>query len=438
VSLLRDVLYKHLRGARPEEAKGRLEGCAITQVLDTIWYKTTARVSLTVPEKIFFYVLCFFELFYRAIFFVITIFKRALVHNKRTSFFYVISVGNLSVGGTGKSVFVQFLVHALQKRALALRNEAMKWTSVSNGSLAKSCAIALRGYKSKLEKTGESFLVHDGITSYYDVTETGDEAYMLAQNLQVPIVIGPNRAKSCDVLEKFYKNIGAQEKSYLILDDAYRHTTLKKNLEILLLDARHPFENNHCLPAGRLREKDYTRADIIILTHADAITTQALDDIKKNKLKKFDQTKIFSGKHVTQGIYYHNQNSNKNAPGSTINFSDVYAGNIKKQVLVFAGIGSFSNFVHTVKQSKINPEIIISQTIEYQDHHAYTKNDLEKIIQVLEINKLDCAITTSKDWCKLEPIINQHNLTIPIYVLRVGFEFLSTREYDNFMRVFVK
>jgi len=433
----------------------------VYKYLENIWNKTTARTRLTRTEKLFFWILCFSELFYRSIFYLINNFKRALAC-KRSSFFYVISVGNLSVGGTGKSVFVQFLVHVLD-----------------NKTGNKNCAVILRGYKSKLEKTGNSFLVSDGNTIFYDVTQAGDEALMLAHNVHVPIVIGPNRAKSCEILEAWYESNGAQlspkrtgrvavrpdggpevrvegaERHYLILDDAYQHHTLKKNLEILLLDARHPFENNHCLPAGRLREKDYSRADIIILTHADTIDSQALERIKKEKFTLFDQTKIFSGKHVVQGIYYHNDEKSSawfetsrcsSSPRALLKSSLALRsvlseskdasrmGASSTKALVFAGIGSFSNFVYTVEESGF----IISQTIEYQDHYSYTKQDLEKIIDILQEHKLTIAITTSKDWCKLEPILKQYDLQIPIYVLRVGFEFLSPREYDDFMKVFIQ
>jgi len=480
--------------------------------LEALWNKTTERTKLTITERILFCVLCVFELFYRIVFYLVNNYKRAF-GNKRSSFFRVIGVGNLSVGGTGKSVFVQFLVRELG---------------------AGQCAIALRGYKSSAERSGKSFLVSDGKQLFGDVATAGDEAFMLVQLLHVPVVVGKNRAASCALLEGWYKDFTPRDahmmgssgqrfqndlstKSYqansqkisvfktlfkrrglisplsrgagvagvsrdkagvryLILDDAYQHHTLKKDLEILLLDARHPFENGHCLPAGRLREKDYTRANVIVLTHADVVSEQERERIKTAMLPLFDRHKIFCGKHVIDGIYYGNDPSRRSlhellgATGSqqsgnpifirqdleemnyqqsanSVSIQQELKNNIKKVsdsrlpeevrstvsrgMLVFAGIGSFSNFVHTVQ----NQGIEVAHTIDYHDHHAYTKQDLEAIAHILQTQNLEAAITTSKDWCKIEPLMKKYDLHIPVYVLHVKFEFLSMREYDLFMSI---
>jgi tetraacyldisaccharide 4'-kinase len=181
--------------------------------------------------------LFFLELFYQAGFFLVTRFKR--YRGNKSVPFKVISVGNLSVGGTGKSVFVQFLSKKLDRPS----------------------AILLRGYKRKNKK---NILIDIDNKNKYRPSDVGDEALMFSQKLDSPIVVGKSRIKSVELLKKYCENKNKKIK-FLLLDDGYQNFQLKKDCEILLLDARAPFDNNHCLPAGRLREKDFSRADIIIL-----------------------------------------------------------------------------------------------------------------------------------------------------------------------------
>ena len=207
--------------------------------LTNLWNKSLNKNSLSFFEKYFFKILCFFELFYKCVFFFKKKYKN-FFQKKFISSFKIISIGNLSVGGTGKTVFSQFLIKNLENL---------------KGS------VVLRGYGGENEKTPENFLVSNGIDIFCDSFFCGDEAFMLANSLEVPIVIGKNKKKSCLILEQFESN-EKQKIDYIILDDAYQNFSIKKNVEILLLDAIKPFENGHCLPAGRLREKDLSRWQI--------------------------------------------------------------------------------------------------------------------------------------------------------------------------------
>ena len=161
--------------------------------------------------------------------------------------------------------------------------------------------------------------------------------------MHVPVIVGKDRYKSCLLLEKTF----GLSKKIAILDDGYQNHQIKKNLEILLLDARSPFGNGHCLPAGNLREKDYSRADVIILTHADEIgadevcpeqsCSERLSEIKTKLLPKFDQNKIFCGRHKPLGLFLFDEE--QISPHDCQN----------KKFLVLAAIGSFNGFVQSVK-----------------------------------------------------------------------------------------
>ncbi|MFH1832326.1 MAG: tetraacyldisaccharide 4'-kinase [bacterium] len=358
----------------------------VIALVQQIWAKTTNQALLTVFEKIIFYVLCVCEFFYKIIF-SLTCSSKKKKGGKNFPSFFIISVGNLSIGGTGKSVVTQFLVKALAP---------------------KKGAIVMRGYRGRVSKTDNSLLVHDGHNFLCDVSECGDEAFMSAQNLQVPVVVGRDRAKSCELLNS--KSGSSGQLDFIVLDDAYQNFQVKKDFEILLLDARSPFENGHCLPAGRLREKDFSRADAIILTHADSVSEPDISVIKKLLLHNFDQAKIFTGKHVCKNSMIDAQDEN---------------------FLIFAGIGSWESFETSVSQLGIathNKKI-------YENHYAYKLSDVRDLIAYIEKHNLDGALTTQKDLCKIVPFfkyLTEKEIRY-FHVLAIEFEFLSSQEYSNFM-----
>ena len=223
--------------------------------------------------------------------------------------------------------------------------------------------------------------------------------------IKTPVVVGSNRAKSCELLQKKIKNLDV-----VILDDAYQNFALKKDLQFLLMDARKPFENGHCLPAGMLREKDYSRADYIVLTHSDLVSKKDLGNIKDNLLKDFDKNKIFAGCHKVDGLFL---------DGKKVDLQKLK----DKKFLVFAGIGSFDQFVKSVENLDVN----VGKKINYKDHYKYKIDDIKNIERIILDNNLSGAITTQKDFVKLFPLIKKHfnNKFFPIYILNISFEFLS-------------
>ena len=349
------------------------------------WDKSNDLSQFSFLEKIFFFFLVVLEQIYSFAFYIVLLFRKKRTNKKKYEF-KIFSVGNISVGGTGKSIFVKFLIEKL---------------SFLRG------AVVLRGYKSKAEKTGRSFLVSDGSKILLDSNFSGDEAFMISKQLAVPVVIGADRFLSCSILENRFHDL-----DYVVLDDAYQNFKLYKDYEILLLDATKPFENGHCLPAGKLREKDYTRADAIVLTHADSVSELEIDNMKDTLSNKFDRNCIFSGEHKFDGIFLND------ALG--VNIEDIK----NKTVLAFAGIGSFSSFEKTVENLGFKGFLLK----EYPDHYKYTEKDLDEI---LNLNLVDIILTTQKDWVKIFPLLKNRK-HLPIYVLRVGFGFLREEEDIKF------
>jgi tetraacyldisaccharide 4'-kinase len=358
--------------------------------VQSCWKKTNHNKAVRFLRVILFGFLCCCEKLYIFCFFIDQ--KRRRLY-KKIAFDYckVISVGNLSVGGTGKSVITAFLVKYFG---------------------ADACAIVLRGY-GRPDTRSKNLIVSDGVSIFCDVTEAGDESIMLAHSCKCPVAIGSNRKISCELLIRFL----VKTPRYLILDDAYQNHQVKKDCEILLLDARMPFGNGHCLPAGLLREKDYSRADIIMLTHADCVSSCALQDIKKQLSCNFLPSNIISTRHVISNFLCGNNR--------TIEKELLFG----KQFLVFAGIGSFDNFTKSI----LGCGMVICKTVEFADHHIYEIDDLVLIASLCK--KYNCygAVTTTKDWTKIEHIFKKKyaHLMQFFFVASVAIEFLSEQEYSQ-------
>lgn len=365
-----------------------------------LWEKTTTSSVLYPSEKVIFFFLRICEIIYRLGFLVIQKAKPIFFRPHRVSC-KVVALGNLSVGGTGKSVLTQFLVKNLS---------------------GFQCAVVMRGYKAKANLENKSLLVSDGKNIFYGSDRCGDEAFMIASNMSVPVAIGANRVQSVQRLMEC-AGYNEQRLDMIILDDAYQNQQLVKDLQILLLDARKPFENGYCLPAGRLREKDYGRADIIILTHSDRVSSEKIWDIKKKLLKNITPSHIFCGMHKVSGVLIDNQ--------KPIQLDKL----IGKPLLACAGIGSFSGFLQSLDSLTLS----YTQTIEFQDHHTYTAKNVSDLVEQALKNHCHGIITTQKDWCKLAPLIAQSSQSSLIvwYVVPVEFEFLSTQEYHSFMKVVI-
>ncbi len=336
------------------------------QVLERLWHQARAGFA--------FYVLRFFEPLYSLGFTFAQ--WRAKRQKKYRASCPVISIGNLSVGGTGKSVVARYI----------------------SEMLPKNHAILLRGYRSTSARSKRSKLVSDGKQTYCDAGVAGDEAIMLTKQTKAVVVVGRNRAESCELLEQKRLSPAA-----IILDDAYQHHTVHKDLEILLLDARWPFENGHCIPAGRLREKDCTRASCVILTHAERLSTAQQVSVRTKVVhtlaKQGVEVPVLLGCHVAK---------------TTEQFPP--------KVFAIAGIGSFGQFISSVKQQGVQ----VVGTCNAGDHALYSK----KFLQSLDFKDAQAIVTTAKDMVKLQEF--KGLLPLPVHVLDITFAFVSTEDTKIF------
>ena len=270
----------------------------------------------------------------------------------------VISVGNITVGGTGKTPAVCDIARRLNQRG-------------------KKVVILSRGYR---RRSREPVLIgSDGEGMILSWEEIGDEPAMMARTLpEVPLVIGASRTQTgLLAIEHFTPDV-------LLLDDGYQHLAIQRDLNLLLIDASNPFGNRRVLPGGILREslKNLDRADAFLLTRID----QAKDTGELTfELERFGKP-IFHAVHQPTSLT--ELGSGKKADLDTL---------ISKKGMVFSGIGSPSSFRKTLLG--LDYTLVGEET--FPDHHAYLSGDIKRIRQKAVGCGADYLITTEKDAVRL-------------------------------------
>ncbi len=287
----------------------------------------------------------------------------------------IVCIGNIVAGGAGKTPAVQYFVKKYIKEG-------------------KKTGILSRGYKGKREK--DPFLVRDENSIFGTPIQSGDEAYLHALNLKVPIVVSRDRVEGAKLLkEKFHVEV-------IVMDDGFQHRRLEKDKSIILIDSTNPFGGDEYLPKGRLREslESLKRADELIISKSNYITQKELESIKK-RLEKY-------GKKISiatfEEEYFYNNIEEENKPLSEIE---------KKDVLIFSSIANPDVFYRTIE--KLNPKSI--KEIKFADHHEYTQEEIMDIAK--EGKKFDYIITTEKDAVKISKKIEN------LLFLKMKFEIVS-------------
>ncbi|MGQ9661928.1 MAG: tetraacyldisaccharide 4'-kinase [Kiritimatiellia bacterium] len=308
----------------------------------------------------------------------------------------VISVGNLSVGGTGKTPVVEIFARELQKRG-------------------RKVAILSRGYKKAEPPLYERVLntllmrsqrqpsrvVSDGKRLLLDSAMSGDEPYMLASNLpNVVVLVDKNRVKSGRyAIRKF----GCDT---LILDDGLQYLALKHRIQIVLVDRTNPFGNEYLLPRGVLREpvRNIRRADFIFITKSDGTGCTEL----KHRLRELNpRAEIIECRHQPRrlvNVYTREEKGLELLKGL--------------RVVAVSGIASPAGFEQELE--KLGAELLLRR--RFADHHRYTEQEIIHLINLAREFGADAIITTEKDAVRFPRLIRWD---VPIYFLRVDIEILT-------------
>jgi tetraacyldisaccharide 4'-kinase len=299
----------------------------------------------------------------------------------------VISVGNLSAGGTGKTPMVMYLARYLTAKGLKV-------------------VVISRGYRGRLEKQGG--IVSDGQKVLVGVADSGDEPQILATQLAgVPVIVGGNRYRAGQ------RAVRAYAPDVILLDDAFQHLKLHRDLDLVLMDWRRPFGNGYTLPAGELREPPHSlnRTDAVIFTRCDVISGTS-----KTKKTCADLTECFKGpvfktRHIPiiRNI----------VPGrSTRHMQGSIAG---RRVFAFSGVAKNEDFLYTLSDFECD----IVGSLGFPDHHHYSSADLAGICRRAENLAVDVIVTTEKDYVKIR---RTAGWPVDLVVMGIDISFGGDRE----------
>lgn len=316
---------------------------------------------------------------------------------------FVVSVGNITAGGTGKTPVVEFLARTLAERG-------------------RKCAILTRGYKSEpldepqewMDKEGKPVknlpkIASDGETRYLSPLYAGDEPFMLAKNLDgVAVLVDKDRVKSGIFA---IEQLGANT---LILDDGMQYLKLKHEIDIVLVDCGFPFGTGALLPRGTMREprSGLARASYIILTKSGGKPQGELISTIRRYNKVAD---IIVTNHAP--AHLENLFTGERKPLSFLK---------DKYVACMSGIARPESFEGLVEGLGAHVEI----RRRYPDHYWFDQEDLETFVDRCAERAMDLIVTTEKDAVRF---LKPGEMDVPIYFLRIHIEIEQGEEYWNRM-----
>lgn len=277
----------------------------------------------------------------------------------------VVSVGNLTLGGTGKTPLVAWI-------ARWLRNRDVRVTLISRGYGAEQGA-------------------------------RNDEALELEQKLpDVPHLQNPDRVAAAQTaVEEF-------ECQLILLDDGFQHRRLARDLDIVLLDALEPFGFDHVFPRGMLREpvNSLARAHVVALSRADMVSPERRAELRAIVERYNPQAAWLEMRHAPERLLA--------ASGRTAPFAEL-AG---QRIAPFCGIGNPAGFRHTLAQCGLESENLR----EFRDHHAYTPDDVQSLARWAREQQAAALVCTHKDLVKLG--VDQIGGT-PLWAVEIGLQILA-------------
>ena len=311
----------------------------------------------------------------------------------------VISVGNITVGGTGKTPVVEMLARELSAGG-------RKVAIISRGYMKKS-----KHFWQKSPFSRGTDLVSDGRQVFMDAKDSGDEPYMLAKNLDgVCVLVDKNRIRAGSyAIDK----LGVDT---ILLDDGFQYLSIQKSHEILLVDSTNPFGYEHLLPRGLLREpkEHLLRADFVFLTKTEKVqSTSAL----RHEIKHYS-----NGKRIFECIH---------DPKYLVElFTEKQKSLVllqKKRICALSAIAVPEGFEDTLQ--RLGAQVVLSY--RFRDHHRFSKKELLDIVIKCREEKIDYIITTEKDAVRI-PKIGLED--VQLFYLRVEIKLVKgASDFNDFV-----
>ncbi len=301
----------------------------------------------------------------------------------------VISVGNLSVGGTGKTPFVKMLTRELLASGL-------------------KPGIVGRGYK---RKSNGEIIVCDGKNVLVDARTGGDEMVLLAEATKVPVIAHDSKVEAAISMERRF------DVDCIIVDDGFQHRALNRNVDIVLID-KDTLDEPHLIPKGRLRESfsSLVRADVICLIGNAEITDLLKQSVKPNTL-------FIKVKPIAEKPFFLNSKN--------IITADELE-HFRKGIIPVAGIAKPNRFFQMIKAMKFNTAAGLS----FSDHHFYERSDIEKIKKHCEQHSINNIAITEKDAVKLREYVTRfehYGINVIVFPLTLDIAE-GKKQFYNFIK----
>jgi len=290
----------------------------------------------------------------------------------------VISIGNITVGGTGKTPLVIWLCKSLRQKEFR-------------------CAVLTRGYQTHAENRTSS--------AEHRASRTDEPAILTQSCPQAEVIVNPDRVTAAaQAVAKFGAKI-------LIMDDGFQHRRLHRDLDIVAIDATRPFGYGKIFPAGLLREPvtSLKRADAAVITRCDQTSETQLAQLEE-KLRLINPDMIIA-KSIHRPVYA------KSISGEEINLDMLK----DKRIFAFCGIGNPDAFLGTIKGLGAN----LTDFKVYNDHHHYTDDCLADIYEQAQHLNTDLILTTQKDWFSTQYTIRNTQYRIPFAYLEIELKFID-------------
>lgn len=309
------------------------------------------------------------------------------IRKKYKSCVPVISIGNITMGGTGKTPLAAKLVSILNKSKI-------------------SCCILTRGYGRK----SKDMVYIDPFQKDLNVDVYGDEPILLSRLTNVPVIIGRDRRKSAEFAIKKYSP------DVIILDDGLQFWQMYRDLDIVVVKSNSPFGSGLTVPAGDLRErKQSLKRAGIIMSNGDI----RISDVDLGKLKKTSpNSNIFNGMSKLNSLSFADKTEN-------IDFLN------GKRVYAFCGIAYPMRFIESLK-------VAGAQVLSYDfflDHHKYTASDMTNIINKSKSENIDLVITTQKD---ISRIGNGYELCDNLCTLDISFDIEDEQNFTDLVISYIE
>lgn len=295
----------------------------------------------------------------------------------------VISVGNLLMGGTGKTPLVQYLARLLQNAG---------WKP----------AIISRGYGGRAK--GRINIVSDGRQILLDAVQAGDEPRLLAESLPgVPVLTGVVRHLPA-------REAVAMGADVLLLDDGFQHLAVQRDVDLVLFNADRLAGNSRVFPGGELREP------VSALNRATAFILTAVTERNRERAERFAD--LLSKKFPQRSVYLAGYNAKAalrlQPDGACEPLSlDIARAELADCAFAFCGIAGPDSFFSTLAGLPLE----LKGTCALPDHHTYTTKNLQYLCSKAQNSQAKALITTEKDLVKISPLAAQ--ISLPLYALRM-------------------